>query len=98
DNQGIVHCQDAATGKFVYSERLKPTSRLIYASPVLADGKLYYVSQRNGTYVVAARPKFELLAHNVFEDDKSRANASIAVDKGQLLLRNDRCLYCIGSR
>jgi outer membrane protein assembly factor BamB len=97
DNGGIVHCQEATTGKFVYSERLAPVSGLIYASPVLADGKLYFVSQHNGVYVVAARPKFELLAHNVLEDDKSRANASIAVSNGQLLLRTDRYLYCISN-
>jgi outer membrane protein assembly factor BamB len=98
DSGGIVHCQEAATGKFVYSERLKPDSGLIYASPVLAEGKLYYVSQRNGTYVVAAGPKFELVAHNTIEDDKSRTNASIAVSGGQLLLRTDQYLYCIGNR
>jgi outer membrane protein assembly factor BamB len=98
DNGGVLHCQDAATGKFVYSERLKPGSGLIYASPALAEGRLYYVSQRNGTYVVAASPRFELLAHNVFEDDNSRANASVAVSNGQLLLRDDRYLYCIGQR
>jgi outer membrane protein assembly factor BamB len=98
DNGGLVHCQDAATGKFVYSERLKPPSGLIYASPVLAEGRIYYVSQRTGTYVVAARPKFELLAHNVFADDNSRANASPAVSDGQLLFRTDRHLYCIGTR
>src|SRR5207249_1386230 len=63
DSGGTVHCQDAATGKFVYSERLKPPSGQIWASPVLADGKLYYVSKSNGTYVVAAQPKFQLLAH-----------------------------------
>jgi hypothetical protein len=97
DNGGIVHCQEATTGKFVYSERLAPASGLIYASPVLADGKLYFVSQHNGVYVVAARPKFDLLAHNVLEDDKSRANASIAVSNGQLLLRTDRHLYCISN-
>jgi outer membrane protein assembly factor BamB len=98
DNGGIVHCQEAATGNFVYSERLASAAGLIYASPVLADGKLYYVSQRNGTYVVAARPKLELLAHNVFEDDTNRANASVAVSNGQLLLRTDQYLYCIGNR
>ena len=48
--------------------------------------------------VVAARPKFELLKHNVFEDDKSRANASVALSNGQLLLRTDQYLYCIGNR
>jgi outer membrane protein assembly factor BamB len=95
---GVVHCQEAATGKFVYSERLKPAPRLIYGSPVLADGKIYYISQTEGTFVVAAQPKFELLARNVFADDTSRANSSIAVSNGQLLMRTDQYLYCIGKR
>jgi len=95
---GLVHCQDAKTGEFLYTQRLNPSSDLIYASPVLADGKLYYVSQHHGTYVVASGPRFKLLAHNVVEDDSSRANASVAVADGHLLLRTDACLYCIGTR
>ena len=98
ESNEILYCQSAATGEFVYQERLKPASGRLWASPVLADGKSYYLSQRNGTYVVPAQPKFALLAHNVFEDDKSRANASIAVNDGQILLRTDRYLYCIGTR
>jgi outer membrane protein assembly factor BamB len=98
DGGGVLFCQDAATGKIVYQQRLEPASGLIYGSPVLADGKIYYVSQRKGTYVVAAKPKFELLAHNVFEDDGSRTNASPAVSNGHLLLRTDQNLYCIGKR
>jgi outer membrane protein assembly factor BamB len=91
-------CQNPATGEMVYEERFEPGAGKIWASPVLADGKLYYVSQHNGTYVVAAQPKFELLAHNVLEDDDSRTNASPAVSNGQLLLRTDRRLYCIGAK
>jgi outer membrane protein assembly factor BamB len=98
DHGGVVNCQDAATGKFTYQERLKPSAGIIYGSPVLADGRLYYVSQRGGTYVVAATPKFELLAHNVIAGDDSRANASIAVSHGRLLLRTDQYLYCIGKQ
>lgn len=98
DGSGIVHCQEAATGKFVYSERLTPASGLIYGSPILADGKLYYVSQKNGTYVVAAQPKFSQLAHNVIADDKSRTNASPAAVDGRLLIRTDLALYCIGKK
>jgi outer membrane protein assembly factor BamB len=98
DGGGVVCCQEAATGKTVYSERLKPGSGTIWSSPVLADGKLYIVSQHNGTFVVAAKPKFELLSHNVIQDDNSRTNASPAVSNGQLLLRTDRCLYCIGKK
>ncbi len=93
-----VCCQNSATGEMVYQERLQPGPGRIWSSPVLADGKLFYVSQHKGTYVVAAKPKFELLAHNVFQDDNSRANASPAVSNGQLLLRTDRNLYCIGAR
>ena len=71
---------------------------LVPVCHVLADGKLYFVSQLKGTYVVAARPQFELLAHNVFDDDKSRSNASLAVSDGHLFLRNDQYLYCIRRR
>jgi outer membrane protein assembly factor BamB len=98
DSGGTVFCQEAATGKVVYSERLDPPSGQIWASPVLADGKLYFVSKEKGTYVVAAQPKFQQLAHNVFADDNSRSNASLAVSDGQLFLRNDQNLYCIGNR
>jgi outer membrane protein assembly factor BamB len=98
DHGGVVNCQDAATDKSIYQKRLEPDAGIIYASPVLADGKLYYISQTKGTYVVAAKPEFELLAHNVFQDDRSRTNASPAVSNGQLLLRSDKYLYCIGDR
>jgi hypothetical protein len=48
--------------------------------------------------VLAAKPKYELLAHNTFKDDKSIFNASPAVSKGQLFLRSDKYLYCIGKK
>jgi hypothetical protein len=45
-----------------------------------------------GTYVVAARPDFRLLTHNVFTKDDRQANASPGVSKGQLILRTNRYL------
>ncbi|HWB13600.1 MAG TPA: PQQ-binding-like beta-propeller repeat protein [Pirellulales bacterium] len=96
DGGGFVCCQKAADGETVYQERLEPRPGNFWSSGVLAGGNLYFVSQHNGTYVVAARPKFELVAHNVLVDDDSRTNASPAVSDGQLFLRTDRNLYCIG--
>jgi outer membrane protein assembly factor BamB len=95
---GQAYCIDAANGKVVYQERLSPAPNVIYASPLLADGRIYYVTQHHGTYVVSAEPKFRQLAHNVFADDSSRTNASPAASDGQLLLRTDRYLYCIGGK
>ncbi|MCH2203529.1 MAG: PQQ-like beta-propeller repeat protein [Fuerstiella sp.] len=93
----IACCQNSTTGEIVYQQRLHPDSGTIWSSPVLADGKLYYVSQHKGTFVIAAQPDFELLAHNVLNDDDSRANASPAVSNRRLFLRTDRNLYCVAS-
>jgi len=97
ESGGVIHCQDAATGK-TSERRLMPDAGRIWASPVLADGKLYFVSQFKGVYVIAADPKLDLLSHNAFEDDAARSNASISISDGQLFLRNDAHLYCIGKR
>jgi outer membrane protein assembly factor BamB len=94
DGGGFVCCQNAATGATVFQQRLEPRPGRIWSSPVLAEGKLYIVSQNDGTFVVAAKPEFELLAHNKLDD--SRSNASPAISDGQIFLRNDGYLYCIG--
>ncbi|MBM4032592.1 MAG: serine/threonine protein kinase [Planctomycetes bacterium] len=95
ENEGILFCVEAKTGRVVYEERL-PRAGQFYASPVLAVGKLYYTTRDGRTYVVAASPKFQLLATN----ELGRVgvfNASPAVANGQLFLRADKTLFCIGS-
>ncbi len=95
---GTAYCLDAATGKIMYEARLEPRPGITYSSVTIADGKIYAVSQHDGTFVLAAKPEFQLLSHNEFEDDDSRTNASIVVSKGQLLLRNDKYIYCLGKK
>lgn len=63
---------------------------------MLADGKLYYTTRGGRTYVVAAKPKFELLATNEL-GRVGTFNASPAVAAGQLFLRADKVLFCIGA-
>ncbi len=97
ENNGVAYCVDAKNGNTVYEERL-PRIDNIYASPVVGDGKLYYMSRQSGTLALAAGPKFNVLAHNRFKSDRSTFNASPVVDNGKLLLRSDRFLYGIGVR
>jgi outer membrane protein assembly factor BamB len=94
-DKGIACCLKADSGKTVYKERV-PGARDFYSSVLLADGRLYAVSRTQGTFVLAAGPKFELLAHNELGSDTTLCNASPAVSRGQLLLRSNRALYCIG--
>jgi len=97
DFRGQAHCLKADTGEEVYQERLTigGTGDKIYASLVAADGKLYGVTRMDGTVVLALEPKFQELARNHLGDE-SIFNATPAIDDGQLLLRSDKALYCIG--
>jgi len=97
DFAGYAHCIKADTGEEVYRERLDVSSSgdKIYASPVAADGKIYGVSRLDGAVVLALSPDFKQLAHNHLGDE-SVFNATPVIVDGKLLLRSDKCLYCIG--
>ena len=97
-DNGVLYCANIESGKIEYEERVVPDPGKIYASPILSGGNLYYVSRKNGTFVVAAKPKFELLAHNVIKGDKSVFNASPVPGSGGVLLRSDKYLYCIRNK
>lgn len=91
-NNPILTCLDAKTGKPVYDrERLKGLTSL-YASPVGAADRMYFVG-RDGTTVVLKRgDKLEVLAVNQLKDP---IDASPAVVGKQLFLRGEKNLYCI---
>ena len=110
NDQGFAVCMEAATGREVYRERVMESSgggggvarrgggKPFYASPVLLGGKLVCVSRKNGTYVLAAKPEYQVLAHNVIASDSTQFNATPAVSGDQLILRSDKAVYCIGTR
>ena len=97
DHTGPAVCVKADNGDLVYEQRLTIPGKgeKMYASPVLGDGKWYAVSRHGGTFVFAAGPKFQQLAHNDL-GDTSLCNATPAIVGNTLLLRSDRFLYCIG--
>lgn len=93
-DRGIAYCLDAADGKEVYRERLKTQER-VYASTLLAGGRMYITTRDAGVFVIAIGPEFRELAHNVIEGDDSMYNATpVAVDD-QLLIRTNNFLYSI---
>lgn len=91
---GIAYCARLSTGDLVYEERLSRAGQ-VYASALLADGRIYYLTREGRTFVVAAKPDFEQIAVNDLNDG-SLFNGSFAVDGSRLLVRSDRYLYCIG--
>jgi len=99
DDKGIAFCTDATNGELIYRERVKGITsggRPVYASPVLAGDKLYIVSRYDGTFVIPAKPTYEILAQNQFENDTTDASGTPAISNNQLFLRTGTFLYCIG--
>ncbi len=93
DRTKVAYCVRLSDGEVVQTRRFRDQP---YASAMLADGKVYIVTRRGGTYVLAADPEFQELAHNKFED-RSTFNASPIVSNGSLFIRSDRFLYCVSN-
>jgi outer membrane protein assembly factor BamB len=88
---GTLQCIELKTGKVLWEERLGEPN---WGSLVHADGKLYVTDQAGDTFVLAAKPQFELISRNRLRE---HTNASIAVSNGELFIRTHQQLWCIGS-
>jgi len=88
-DKGVATCLDAKTGKPHWQEKL---GGAFSASPLYADGKVYFHSEQGVGYVVKAGKKYELLAKNDLEE---YSLASYAAADGALFIRTEGHLYRI---
>lgn len=93
-DRGQIECIDPATGKTFWSGDLPKKNASYYASPTLADGKLYAAREDGVVFVVRMDGKFEILAEN---DMGERLIASPVPVAGRLLLRGEKHLFCVGT-
>jgi outer membrane protein assembly factor BamB len=94
---GVAECIELQSGKTVWEERLagKGPDSTSWSSMVLAEGKLYVLNHSAETFVLKAKPSFELVAVNSLEPE--RTEASIVPAGGELLIRTHQALWCIGA-
>jgi hypothetical protein len=83
-------CFEAKTGRLLWSQPLGQHHR---PSALLAGGNVYWLSDEGACYVVRAGDRFELVAQN---DLNEPCNAAPAISDGQIFIRSDRHLWCIG--
>ncbi len=88
--QGIVSCIDAGNGDTVWRKRI---GGAFSASPVAADGKIYLLNEEGETIVLLAGRDPKILARNELNE---RCLASPAISGGQIFIRSDQHLICIG--
>ncbi len=87
---GVAKCLRAKTGEVLWRERLEGRYS---ASPVWADGRIYFLSEKGKTTVVRAGGEFKVLAENELNE---KCCASPAVSQKHIFIRSENNLYCIG--
>jgi outer membrane protein assembly factor BamB len=92
DDQGAITCVNAKTGEVVYGPQDTGIGRTS-SSPILADGKIYLISETAETAVIQAGPKYHLIATNKL--DGTYTLSTPAVVDNEIFIRTATHLYCI---
>jgi outer membrane protein assembly factor BamB len=88
---GYLGCIEARTGKRLWMKKL---GRHHSASPVLIEGKMYFLDDDGMMWVVKGSRNFEVLHKNALGE---QCYASPAVSHGELFIRTLNNLYCISA-
>ena len=86
---GVVSCLEATTGKLVWRERLPGTGNHS-ASPIYAEGRLYFFNENGHCPVIEAGRQFKVLAENKLD---AGFMASPAVADHAMFVRSKTHLY-----
>jgi outer membrane protein assembly factor BamB len=89
-NNGVARCLDAHTGRLWWKERLRGEYR---ASPLAAEGRVYFLNMDGLSTVVSASPRYDRLTENRLDD---RTIATPVTSGGKIFIRGRKWLYCLG--
>ena len=84
NNNGILTCYRSTTGEQAYQTRLGEVGASFAASPVAADGRLYFASETGEVYVLRAGPEYALLGTNLMDEVTM---ATPAMSDGVMIVR-----------
>ena len=90
---GIVTSLDPATGRAIAQGRLRGAVEAYFASPVAADGKIYFVSELGKVAVLEPGGSLEVVAVNDLDD---LCYATPAIADGRIYVRTRGALYAFG--
>jgi outer membrane protein assembly factor BamB len=91
-NVAAYTVMDTKTGKSIIDRVRLPEVTQFYASPVVANGRVYLVDRDGVSLVLKASDKLEVMATNRLDD---AIDASPVTVGRQLFLRGEKHLYCI---
>jgi outer membrane protein assembly factor BamB len=94
-NDGVVTSFDARTGQIYYQERIGGGGQAFTASPVAANGKLYFTGERGDVFVLPATNQFGVLQTNKLG---GLCLSTPAISAGTIYFRTVDKLLAIGKK
>ena len=91
---GVVNVYDARTGEKKYQDRFAGGTSAFTASPVAANGNVYFANEDGQVFVVKAGPTFQIIAIN---EMGAPVLATPAISEGRLLIRTASHLVAIAA-
>ena len=92
-NNGVLDTYDVETGKEIYRQRLPEIGSGFSASPVAADGRIYFPNEDGDIVVIAAGREFRHIATNAMGE---LLMATPALSDGVMYVRTVSSLFAIG--
>jgi outer membrane protein assembly factor BamB len=90
-DSGVAHCFDAKSGEIEWEERLREH----HASLTSAEGRVYFINDFGILRTVQPDKAYKLVAESEL---KEKVFASPAMSEGQIFIRTDKSLICLGKR
>ena len=95
NNNGAMGVYSAKTGERIYQQRVSDKATSYSASPVAADGKIYFSSEDGEIFVVKAGEKYELLSTNPMGEVLM---ATPAISEGMIIVRGQKHVFAIAEK
>ena len=92
DDAGMISCLQAKSGEVIYGPHDLGIGR-VSSSPILADGKLYVISESANTAVVQMGDEYKLIASNPLDGSYTLSTPAFVGD--EIYVRTGTHLYCI---
>jgi outer membrane protein assembly factor BamB len=91
---GILMTFDPETGKLLGERRLGTALGEYYASPVAADGRIYFANKEGKVTAIRAGADWEVTSQHEFNE---QIIATPAIADGRIYLRTEKALYCFAA-
>ena len=93
-DRGAVACIEIKTGKTLWSGEVEKSRQGFSSSPILAGRHLYITREDGKTFVLRQGDEFKLVASNTLGESTFATPVFV---NGQILIRTQEHLYCIGT-